>query len=87
MEIEKLLNNIKTEFMKELDKRKDLLDKIARLQNENEQLKQDLKAYRAIYKMKNEVCEKCVFADECLDANRVDGQRLCTSFHAKLKEE
>lgn len=87
MTIEEAFNFIRTEFMKELDKRKELLDKIAELQEDNEQLKRDLKTYRSFYPMKNEVCGKCMFADECLDENRVEGKRLCSSFHAKFESE
>lgn len=57
------------------------------LQKEIEQLKCDLKAYRSFYPMKNEVCEKCVFAEDCIDANSVEGKRFCSSFHAKLENE
>lgn len=85
--IEESLDFIRTEFLKELDKRKDLLDDIAELQEENEQLKRDIKAYRSFYPMKNEVCGRCMFADECYDENRVEGKRFCSSFHAKLESE
>lgn len=87
MTLEESLNFIRTEFLKELDKRKELLDEIAELQEENEQLKRDLKAYRSFYQMKNEVCGKCMFADECSDENRVEWKRFCSSFHAKLENE
>lgn len=87
MALEELLDFIRTEFLKELDKRKELLDEIVELQKENEQLMRDLKAYRSFYPMKNEVCGKCMFADECSDENRVEGKRLCSSFHAKLESE
>ena len=83
MTLEKLLDSIKNEFMKELDKRKELLDKIEKLQKDNDQLERDLKAYRSFYPMKNEVCGRCMFADECIDENRVEGKSLCASFHAK----
>ena len=85
--LEKSFNFIRTEFMKELDKRKELLDKIAKLQKENEQLMRDLKAYRSFYPMKNEVCGKCMFADECIDENRVEGKKFCSSFHAELESK
>lgn len=87
MTLEESLDFIRTEFLKELDKRKDALEKIAELQEYKEQLKRDLKAYRSIYPMKNEVCGKCALADECPDANRVEGEKLCSSFHAKLESE
>ena len=87
MTLEESLDFIRTEFLKELDKRKELLDKIAELQKKNEQLKRDLKAYRSFYPMKNEVCGKCMFADECYEENRVEGKRFCSSFHAKLESE
>ena len=87
MTLEESLDFIRTEFLKELDKRKELLDEIAELQEDNEQLRRDLRAYRSIFTMKNEVCGKCAFADECLDENRVEGKRLCSSFHAKLESE
>lgn len=87
MTLEESFNFIKEEFRKELDKRNELLDKIAELQEENEQLKRDLNAYRSFYPMKNEVCGKCMFADECSDENRVEGKRFCSSFHAKLESE
>lgn len=87
MTLEKLLDSIKNEFMKELDKRKELLDKIEKLQKDNDQLERDLKAYRSLYTMKNEVCGKCMFADECIDENRVEGKSLCSSFHAKLERK
>lgn len=87
MTFEESLDFIRTEFLKELDKRKELLDKIAELQIEYEQLKHDFTTYRSFYPMKNEVCGKCMFADECSDVNRVDGKRFCTSFHAKLESE
>lgn len=82
MGFEDLIYCIRVEFLKEHDKRKDLLDKIAELQDEIEQLNRDLKAYRSFYPMKNEVCEKCMFADECIDENRVEGKLFCSSFHA-----
>lgn len=82
MSFEDMLYGIKAEFMDELDKRKKLLDKIARLQEENEQLYRDLAAYQSVYSMKNEICRLCEFEDECIDANRVDGKKLCASFHA-----
>ena len=85
--IEESLDFIRAEFLKEFYKRKGLLDKIENLQEENEQLNRDLKSYRSFYPMKNEVCGRCMFADECSDANRVDGKRLCSSFHAKLESE
>lgn len=85
--IEESLDLIRAEFMKEFDKRKELLDKIAELLEENDQLKRDIKAYRSFYPMKNEVCRKCMFADECYDENRVEGKRFCSSFHAKLESE
>lgn len=56
MNLEESLYCIRVEFLKELDKRKELLDKIAELQAEIEQLNRDLKAYRTFYPMKNEVC-------------------------------
>lgn len=87
MTLEESLDFIRTEFLKELDNRKELLDKIAELQEKNEQLKRDLKAYRSFYPMKNEVCGKCMFSDECSDENRVEGKRFCSSFHAKLESE
>lgn len=87
MTLEETFNFIRTEFMKELDKHKELLDKITELQENNKQLKRDLKAYRSFYHMKNEVCGKCMFSDECFDENRVEGKRLCSSFHAKLESE
>lgn len=87
MTLEESLNFIRSEFLKELDKRKELLNKIAELQNDNTQLIRDLKAYRSLYPMKNEVCERCWFADECIDVNRVEGKALCTSFHSKLESE
>ena len=87
MTLEESFNFIKEEFQKELDKRKELLDKIAKLQKKNEQLERDLKAYRSFYPMKNEVCGMCEFADECVDENRVEGKRFCSSFHAKLEDE
>ncbi len=61
MTIEEALAFLKTEFIKELDKRKELLDKIAELQKENNQLRHDLKAYRTFYPMKNEVCGNAYF--------------------------
>lgn len=82
---EESLDFIRTEFMRELQKRKELLDKISELQEENEQLERDLKAYRSFYPMTNEVCRKCMFADECLDAYRFVGKRFCSSFKAKLE--
>lgn len=82
MTLEESLDFIRTEFLKELDKRKKLLDEIVELQEDNEQLERDLKAYRSFYPMKNEVCGMCEFADECIDANRVEGKRFCSSFHA-----
>ncbi len=87
MTLEESFNFIKEEFQKELDKRKELLDKVAELQRENETLKRDIAAYHSIYPMKNEVCGMCEFADECIDENRVEGKRLCASFHAKLEDE
>lgn len=87
MTLEESLNFIRTEFIKELDKRKELLDKIVHLQEKNAQLNRDLRAYRSFYPMKNEVCGKCMFADECSDENRVEGKRFCSSFHAKLESE
>lgn len=87
MTLEESLDFIRTEFLKELDNRKELLDKIAELQKKNDQLKRDLKAYRSFYPMKNEVCGKCMFADECSDENGVEGRRFCSSFHAKLESE
>ena len=87
MTLEESFNFIKEEFQKELDKRKDLLDEISKLKRENEQLERDLKAYRSFYPMKNEVCGMCEFADECVDENRVEGKRFCSSFHAKLEDE
>lgn len=87
MTLEESLDFIRTEFLKELDKRKELLDEIAELQEDNEQLKRDLKAYRSFYLMKNEVCGKCEYADECIDENRAEGKRFCSSFHAKLESE
>lgn len=87
MTLEESLNIIRTEFLMEIEKREELLDKIAELQEDNEQLKRDIKAYRSFYPMKNEVCGKCVFADECSDENRVEGKSLCSSFHAKLEIE
>lgn len=87
MTLEESFNFIKDEFQKELDKRKELLDKIAELQNKNEQLNRDLKAYRSFYPMKNEVCRMCEFADECVDASRVEGKRFCSSFQAKVEED
>lgn len=83
MKIEKLLESIKTEFTKELDNHKELLDKIEELQKDNKQLEQDLKFYRSIFKMNKDVCAKCMFNDECISAGRVDGKELCSSFHAK----
>lgn len=87
MTIEKSLDSIRNEFMNELDKNNKMLDKIKELQKENEQLERDLKAYRSLYTMKNEVCGRCMFADECIDANRVEWRRLCSSFHAKLEND
>lgn len=87
MKFEKLLDLIRGEFLKELAKRKELLDKIAELQEINNQLYRDLKVYRSLYTMKNEVCGMCAFADECIDEKRVEGKSLCTSFHAKDKED
>lgn len=87
MTLEESFNFIKEEFMKELKKREELLDKIAKLQKKNEQLERDLKAYRSFYPMKNEVCGRCMFADECVDENRVEGKRFCSSFHAILEDE
>ena len=84
MTIEKSLDYIRNEFMKEFDKRKELLEKIEELQKENEQLERYLKSYRSFYPMKNEVCGKCMFAHECVDANRVEGRSFCSSFHANL---
>lgn len=86
MPIEDLLNSIRAEFMTELDKREELLDNIANLQNKINQLKRDLAAYRSIYLMKNEMCDRCEFADECIDANRVEGRKCCTSFHAQIDD-
>lgn len=82
MNIEKLLESIRTEFTKELDKRKELLDKVAELQEDNKQLEQGLKFYRSIFKMNKDVCEKCMFNDECISAGIVDGKELCSSLHA-----
>jgi len=87
MSLEESIYCIRVEFLKELDKRKVLIDEISELQAEFEQLNRDLKAYRSIYPMKNEVCGKCAFADECIDENRVEGKALCTSFHAKSETE
>lgn len=87
MSLEESFNFIKEEFQKELDKRKELLKEIENLKHENETLNRDLKAYRYFYPMKNEVCGMCEFADECIDANRVEGRRFCSSFHAKLEDE
>lgn len=83
MPIEDLLTSIRAEFMMELDKRSELLDKIEEKQEKIEQLTRDLAAYRSIYFMKNEMCDLCEFADECIDANRVEGRKCCTSFHAQ----
>lgn len=87
MELEKLLDSIKTEFTKEIDKRNELLDKVAKLQKDNEQLEQDLKFYRSIFTMNQDVCAKCMFNGECISAGRVDGKELCSSFHAKLERK
>lgn len=87
MNFDESLDLIRGEFFKEMTKRKLLIDKIAELEHENAQLNRDLKVYRSIYPMKNEVCEKCAFADECIDENRVEGKPPCTSFHAKEDEE
>lgn len=87
MTLEESFNSIKEEFMKELEKREELLDKIKNLQDENYGLRRDLKAYRSFYPMKNEVCEMCEFSDECIDANMVEGKRFCSSFHAKVEDE
>lgn len=87
MTLEEAFDYIRSEFLNELGKRKELLDKIEELQIDNEQLRRDLKAYRSFYPMKNEVCGKCEFADECIDENRVDGKRFCSSFCAKLESE
>lgn len=87
MTIEEALSVIKTEFMKELDKRQELLDRIANYQEENRQLLRDIKALRSIYTMKSEVCQKCEFADECIDSNAIKEGKLCTSFCAKCEKE
>lgn len=87
MTIEEALSLIKAEFMKELYKRKELLDKIANYQLENERLRCDIKAYRSIFTMKNELCKKCEFADECIDSNAIKEGKLCTSFCAKCEKE
>ena len=57
MTLEESLDFIRTEFLKELDTRKELLDEIAELQEDNEQLKRDLKAYRSFYPMKMKCAE------------------------------
>ena len=54
MTLEEALDCIRSEFINELDKRKELLDKIKKLQIDNEGLRRDLKAYRSFYTMKND---------------------------------
>lgn len=82
------LDAIKKEFKEELDKRMELLNKIDALQKEIADLQvkvsvmtPTLKTIRKSYPMRNFLCRKCAWRDECTDAGRVDGKdQICSSF-------
>lgn len=78
------LDAIRTEFIEELDKRKTLLDQIAKLQSELEEIKRTLVVIRSSYPMHNYMCSKCAWCDECTDAGNVEGKnQICSSFVAE----
>lgn len=85
------LDAIKKEFREELNKRIELLDRINILQKEMSDLHvkvsvmtNTLKTIRKSYPMRNFLCKKCVWRDECTDAGRVDGKdQICSSFVAE----
>lgn len=85
------LDVIKKEFKEELDKRMELLHKIDILQKEISELQvrisvmtDTLKAIRKSYPMRNFLCKKCAWRNECTDAERVDGKdQICSSFVAE----
>lgn len=78
------LDAIRSEFIEELGKRKDLLDRVDKLQNEVEQLKHTLTVIRSSYPMHNYMCKGCAWADECTDAGNVEGKnQICSAFVAE----
>lgn len=78
------LDAIRSEFIEELSKQKKLLNQVAKLQDEVEQLKRTLTVIRSNYPMHNYMCKGCVWADECTDAGNVEGKHhICSSFVAE----
>ena len=85
------IDRIKKEFKEELDKRMELLHKIDTLQKEMAELRvkvdvmtSTLKVIRKNYPMRNFLCKKCAWRDECVDAERVNGKdQICSSFVAE----
>lgn len=77
---------IQSEFKNELEKRSDLLDIINEQRERIAQLEYNAKVMRQTLCMKNELCRKCMFSDECTDAERVEGLAVCSSFNA-IREE
>lgn len=84
MSLENCLDSIKQEFKNELDKRKELLDKYDETLRNLHTVEHTLLVIRRNYSMKNELCEVCMFSDECTDAGCVEGRnQICNGFLAK----
>lgn len=84
MSLEIYLESIKQDFKNELKKREKLLDKYDETLRNLRTVEHTLNVLRRNYPMKNEICELCMFNDECTDAGRVEGRnQICSGFLAK----
>lgn len=84
MNIDILIDSIKNEFKQELKKREELLDKYDETLRNLHTVEHTLSTIRAMFPMKNELCYKCMFFDDCIDASRVENMKsICGGFLAK----
>ena len=84
MSLEISLESIRQEFKNELKKREELLGKYDETLRNLHTVEHTLSVIRQSYPMKNELCYKCMFFDECTDARRASNfKQICSGFLAK----